>query len=46
MFNYSHVYLIGVGGVGMSALALFFIKKGSKVFGYDREKSDITKVGK
>jgi len=43
MFKYSHVFLIGIGGVGMSALALFFIKQGSKVFGYDREKSDITK---
>ena len=41
-FNYNQVFLIGIGGVGMSALASFFLKKGIKVFGYDREESDIT----
>ena len=41
-FNYNQVFFIGIGGVGMSALASFFLKKGIKVFGYDREESSIT----
>ena len=32
---YSHVYLIGIGGIGMSALARYFQAKGSMVEGYD-----------
>ncbi|MAZ01007.1 MAG: UDP-N-acetylmuramate--L-alanine ligase [Flavobacteriales bacterium] len=42
-FSYNKVFLIGIGGVGMSALAGFFLKKGIKVFGYDREESNITR---
>jgi len=42
MQKYSQVFFIGIGGVGMSALAGFFMNKGIKVFGYDREKSEIT----
>ncbi len=42
-FNYNQVFFIGIGGVGMSALASFFLKKGIKVFGYDREESSITR---
>ena len=37
------VFMIGVGGIGMSALARYFILKGKKVFGYDKSKSDLTK---
>ena len=36
--QYSHIYLIGVGGIGMSALARFLNKK-YKVYGYDAVKS-------
>ena len=37
------VFMIGVGGIGMSALARYFILKGKKVFGYDKSKSNLTK---
>ena len=36
------VYLIGIGGIGMSALAYWCIEKKNKVYGYDREKSERT----
>jgi UDP-N-acetylmuramate--alanine ligase len=38
---YKHIYLIGVGGIGMSALARYFNAKGKKVFGYDKVQSDL-----
>lgn len=40
--NFSHIYFLGIGGIGMSALALYFFKKGIKVSGYDRTTSPIT----
>lgn len=36
------VYFIGVGGIGMSALARFFLSKGKTVAGYDRTPSELT----
>jgi UDP-N-acetylmuramate--alanine ligase len=36
------VYLIGIGGIGMSALARYFLKKGLRVGGYDRSWSNLT----
>lgn len=41
--NLNSVYFIGVGGIGMSALARFFLSNGCKVYGYDRVASDLTK---
>lgn len=37
------VYFIGVGGIGMSAIARFFLHKGLPVAGYDRTPSDLTR---
>jgi UDP-N-acetylmuramate--alanine ligase len=37
-----HIYMLGIGGIGMSALARHFIQAGRKVAGYDRNASDIT----
>ena len=37
------VYFIGAGGIGMSALARYFLKKGLVVAGYDRTPSELTK---
>jgi len=37
-----NVYLIGVGGIGMSALARYFKFKGLNVSGYDRTPSELT----
>lgn len=36
------VYFIGVGGIGMSAIARYFLSKGKKVAGYDRVPSELT----
>ena len=33
------VYFIGIGGIGMSALAKYFLQKNIQVYGYDREAS-------
>jgi UDP-N-acetylmuramate--alanine ligase len=41
--NIHNVYLIGVGGIGMSALARYFKVNGKNVAGYDRVASPITK---
>jgi len=38
------VFLIGIGGAGMSALARYFLSKNHLVFGYDREISEVSKV--
>ena len=40
--NLDSVYFIGIGGIGVSALAFWCIQKKIKVYGYDREKSKIT----
>ncbi|WP_431133954.1 UDP-N-acetylmuramate--L-alanine ligase [Psychroserpens mesophilus] len=36
------VYFIGIGGIGMSALARYFVADGLQVSGYDKTKTDIT----
>ena len=41
--DYPAVYFIGVGGIGMSALARYFMFHGKKVAGYDRVESDLTR---
>lgn len=37
------VYFIGIGGIGMSAIARFFHSKGVKVSGYDKTPTALTK---
>lgn len=37
------VYFIGAGGIGMSAIARYFIHKGLVVAGYDKTPSDLTR---
>lgn len=37
-----HVYLLGIGGIGMSALARYFHFLGKSVSGYDKTPSDLT----
>ncbi len=39
-----HIYFIGVGGIGMSALARFFNLKGVQVSGYDKTKTKLTEA--
>lgn len=36
------VYLLGIGGIGMSALARYFNSLGKKVYGYDKTPSPLT----
>ncbi|MDX1351023.1 MAG: UDP-N-acetylmuramate--L-alanine ligase, partial [Putridiphycobacter sp.] len=38
------VYFIGVGGIGMSALARFFKINGKEVIGYDKTKTKLTEL--
>lgn len=40
--NYSRIYFIGIGGIGMSALARYFHAKGYTVAGYDKTPSPLT----
>jgi len=42
MFN--KVYFIGIGGIGMSALARYFKAKGCEVYGYDRTETELTRA--
>lgn len=41
-WTYKNVYFIGIGGIGMSALARYFKFKGLNVSGYDRTPSELT----
>ncbi|MCE5345489.1 MAG: UDP-N-acetylmuramate--L-alanine ligase [Bacteroidales bacterium] len=40
--NIEGFYFIGIGGIGMSAIALYFAKAGYNVAGYDRSESGVT----
>lgn len=37
-----HIYFIGIGGIGMSAIARYYNAKGYKVSGYDKTPSPLT----
>ena len=40
--NINKIYLIGIGGIGVSAVAKYFLESGKEVAGADLVKSDIT----
>ena len=40
--NIHNVYFVGIGGIGMSAIARYFASNGKKVAGYDKTPSQIT----
>ena len=40
--EYKNVYFLGIGGIGMSALARYFLHEGRRVAGYDRTRSRLT----
>ena len=44
MENFTSLYFIGAGGIGMSALVRYFLAKGYHVAGYDRTPSDLTEA--
>lgn len=42
MAEYKNIYFIGIGGIGMSAIARYYKFKGLSVSGYDRTPSELT----
>ncbi len=42
--KYKTYYFLGIGGIGMSALARYFKRKGAKVAGYDRTRSALCEL--
>ena len=40
--NIKHVYFVGIGGIGMSAVARYFHARGIKVSGYDKVSTPLT----
>ncbi len=42
MAEYTHIYFIGIGGIGMSAIARYYNAKGFEVSGYDKTPSPLT----
>ncbi len=43
LFEIKKPYFLGIGGIGMSALARYFNKRGSEVSGYDKTETELTK---
>ncbi len=35
-------YFLGIGGIGMSAIARYFLLKGDNIFGYDLTRTELT----
>lgn len=44
MDNIKSVYFLGIGGIGMSNLARYFMSRGKHVGGYDRTETPLTKA--
>jgi UDP-N-acetylmuramate--alanine ligase len=42
--DYNKIYFIGIGGIGMSSIALFFLNNNKEVGGYDKTKTDLTSM--
>ncbi|SHH27314.1 UDP-N-acetylmuramate--L-alanine ligase [Chryseolinea serpens] len=40
--KYDNIYFLGIGGIGMSALARWFMKEGLRVSGYDKTSTTLT----
>lgn len=43
MNAFNKVYFVGIGGIGMAALARYYMSKGYPVAGYDRTESELTR---
>ena len=41
---YKNIYFMGIGGIGMSALARYFLHEGRAVAGYDRTETPLTRA--
>jgi len=44
VLNAERIYFIGIGGIGMSALARYFLHQGKQVGGYDRTETALTQT--
>lgn len=42
--QFKHLYFLGIGGIGMSALARYFVRLGKEVAGYDRTETPLTQA--
>lgn len=42
--KYENIYFLGIGGIGMSAIARYFLHEGRRVAGYDRTRSQLTEA--
>ena len=42
--NYPNIYFMGIGGIGMSAQARYFLHEGRAVAGYDRTETPLTRA--
>ncbi|NEM97353.1 UDP-N-acetylmuramate--L-alanine ligase [Pontibacter burrus] len=42
--DYKYIYFLGIGGIGMSAIARWFHAKGFPVWGYDRTRTPLTQA--
>ncbi|MFM2224166.1 MAG: hypothetical protein RJA07_368 [Bacteroidota bacterium] len=42
--NIKNIYFIGIGGIGMSAIARYFNLRGAKVSGYDKTETPLTQA--
>ncbi|MBR6759658.1 MAG: UDP-N-acetylmuramate--L-alanine ligase [Alistipes sp.] len=43
MKHFDNIYFMGIGGIGMSALARYFLHEGKAVAGYDRTETPLTR---
>ena len=42
--EYNNIYFLGIGGIGMSAIARYFLHEGCRVAGYDRTATPLTRA--
>ncbi|RDV15786.1 UDP-N-acetylmuramate--L-alanine ligase [Pontibacter diazotrophicus] len=42
--DYTYIYFLGIGGIGMSAIARWFKAKGYPVWGYDKTRTTLTEA--
>ncbi|WP_162052730.1 UDP-N-acetylmuramate--L-alanine ligase [Pontibacter pamirensis] len=42
--DYTYIYFLGIGGIGMSAIARWFNAKGYPVWGYDKTRTTLTEA--
>ncbi|MBK9377550.1 MAG: hypothetical protein IPM86_04450 [Saprospiraceae bacterium] len=43
MVNNKHIFFLGIGGIGMSALARYFKSCGEEISGYDKTETELTR---